>query len=368
MRALVVAAALAGLAGVGCANGSGDATQSEPGETAATGGSNAGTGGSGTGGRDRDGRHDGHGNGRRDGTRRWRRRWYRRHLGEQRRGRQGGTGRAATGGSSGAAGHGAGGGSGGATSSGGATGAAGADGQRPLRSQQRGVVPLPTIGSGTFNVTTYGAVDDGKTDNTTAIQAALTAAGRGGRRHGHSPVRYFSLGSDRHQQRHAPRSRGGRRAPDVADGELSVRARRPSSRPPAPPTTSRITGSGTIDGQGQAWWDAFADGSSISRPQEVSLGKVTRVQLERHPSAELARGAHLGQERHRRDDHRHHHRHAGDVGQVAAQEHRRRRRQRHRDVLLQQHHRRRRRQRRHGGNEPLPRLLDLRRRPWLLDR
>ena len=40
-----------------------------------------------------------------------------------------------------------------------------------------------------------------------------------------------------------------------------------------------ITGSGTIDGQGQAWWDAFAADSSVARPQEVSLGKVTRVQV-----------------------------------------------------------------------------------------
>ena len=96
----------------------------------------------------------------------------------------------------------------------------------PCGASNPGVVPLPTIGSGTFNVTTYGAVDDGKTDNTTAIQAALTAAASGGRRHGRRPVRDVSLGPDRHRQRHAPRS--SRRAPmlqDVADGELPVRAR-----------------------------------------------------------------------------------------------------------------------------------------------
>jgi hypothetical protein len=40
-----------------------------------------------------------------------------------------------------------------------------------------------------------------------------------------------------------------------------------------------LTGSGTIDGQGQDWWDAFAANSTITRPQEVNLGHVTRVQI-----------------------------------------------------------------------------------------
>ncbi|HXU05749.1 MAG TPA: glycosyl hydrolase family 28 protein, partial [Polyangia bacterium] len=40
-----------------------------------------------------------------------------------------------------------------------------------------------------------------------------------------------------------------------------------------------ITGSGTIDGQGQDWWDAFAADSTIDRPQEINLGHVTRVQI-----------------------------------------------------------------------------------------
>jgi polygalacturonase len=40
-----------------------------------------------------------------------------------------------------------------------------------------------------------------------------------------------------------------------------------------------LTGAGTIDGQGQDWWDAFASDSTIERPQEVNLGHVTRVQV-----------------------------------------------------------------------------------------
>src|SRR5882724_914160 len=38
------------------------------------------------------------------------------------------------------------------------------------------VPPLPVIPAGTFNVTSFGAVGDGATDNTAAIQAAIAAA------------------------------------------------------------------------------------------------------------------------------------------------------------------------------------------------
>jgi hypothetical protein len=40
-----------------------------------------------------------------------------------------------------------------------------------------------------------------------------------------------------------------------------------------------LTGSGTIEGQGQDWWDAFAAAATIFRPQEVSLSHVTRLEI-----------------------------------------------------------------------------------------
>jgi polygalacturonase len=38
-----------------------------------------------------------------------------------------------------------------------------------------------------------------------------------------------------------------------------------------------LTGSGTIEGQGQDWWTAFASDSSLARPQEVIFSNSTRV-------------------------------------------------------------------------------------------
>ena len=135
-----------------------------------------------------------------------------------------------------------------------------------------------------------------------------------GRRHRDDPAGTFLCGTNRHRQRHQPAARLGRGAEDAAAGSYPS-PRRPSSPRRAARTTSRISGAGTIDGQGQAWWDAFASDSALTRPQEVNLGHVTRIQMSGIKLTELARGAHLGQERHQRHHHRHHHHDAGRVRQ-----------------------------------------------------
>ena len=58
--------------------------------------------------------------------------------------------------------------------------------------QMMTAIPLPTIPSTVYNITTYGAVADGKTNDTTYIQNAINAAVKCRRRHrgsaqGHVP-------------------------------------------------------------------------------------------------------------------------------------------------------------------------------------
>ena len=279
MRALVVAAALAGLVGLGCANGSGDVQDS--GDNTGAGGSNAGTGGEtgAGGGTGAGGTTVGSGGGTVTGS-----------GGNGAAGKSGAGGTTGTGGSSaggvtgtgGTAGTGAagatgrGGGAGGAT--GGAGGATGTGGASDPCSASNAAVPLPTIGSGAFNVTTYGAVGDGKTDSTTAIQSALTAAGAAGGGTVTVPSGTFLSGP-------IVISSGTRL--ELASGavlKMLPMASYPTSGVAFISSigTSHdiaLTGAGTIDGQGQDWWDAFANGSTAARPQEVSLGKVTRVQI-----------------------------------------------------------------------------------------
>jgi polygalacturonase len=139
-------------------------------------------------------------------------------------------------------------------------------------------VPLPTIPAGTFDVTSYGAVGDGKTDETKAIQAALSAAQSAGGGTVVVPAGTFLSG---------PIVIGSGTNLELASGatlKMLPRASYPAAAPAFITSSGSthdvaITGAGTIDGQGQDWWDAFAADSSITRPQEVNLGHVTRVQV-----------------------------------------------------------------------------------------
>jgi hypothetical protein len=204
-----------------------------------------------------------------------------------------GAGGAASGGNSGATG-GRTGGAGGMTAAGGASGTGGVRGTGgvpgtggatgiggngdPCGPGNPATVPLPTIPAGSFDITTYGAKGDGKTDNTSAIQMALNAAQTAGGGTVTIPSGTFLSG---------PIVIHSSTRLDFASG--SVLMMLPFGTYPNPPpafiTTDSsahdivLSGSGTIDGQGQAWWDAFAANSATVRPQEVNLGHVTRIQI-----------------------------------------------------------------------------------------
>jgi polygalacturonase len=319
LRAVALVTALTALIGAGCSNGGGSSGEGSGGSTGSGGsqtGGASGTGGSGSGGASGTG---GSGSGGATGT-----------GGASTTGTGGagtatggatGTGGAGKGGSGGTSIGGAGGGTGGAGQGGGATGRGGSGGSAtggaagaptqggsggatgggsgtggsgmggastgtggaagagdPCGSSNGATVPLPTIPSGTFDVTTYGAKGDNATDNTTAIQAALTAAQSAGGGTVNVPSGTFLSG---------PIVIGSGTNLQLASGATLKML--PMASYPTPGTafiTSSgsthdiaITGSGTIDGQGQDWWTAFASDSSTTRPQEVSLGKVTRVQI-----------------------------------------------------------------------------------------
>jgi polygalacturonase len=172
-------------------------------------------------------------------------------------------------------------GSGGAAASGGGNGSGGvsasdAGTSDPCGPSNPAVVPLPVIGSGTFDVTTYGAVGDGKTDNTKALQAALAAAGSAGGGTVTIPSGTFLSGP-------IVLSSGTRM--DLTSGAILKMLPMSNYGAATPFITANaardiaLTGAGTIEGQGQDWWTAFAADSSISRPQEVSFSNSTRVQI-----------------------------------------------------------------------------------------
>jgi polygalacturonase len=178
----------------------------------------------------------------------------------------GAAGAKATGGASGVAG---------SPGSGGSSGAAGST--DPCGPGNPATVPLPMIGSGTFNITSYGAVGDDKTDDTKAIQAALTAAASAGGGTVEVPSGTFLAGPIVVSS--------GTRLELAAGSTLKMLAygTYPNSTAfitcPANSHDIALTGWGTIDGQGQAWWNALTATPSLARPQEVSLQHVTRVQV-----------------------------------------------------------------------------------------
>ena len=153
-------------------------------------------------------------------------------------------------------------------------GAAGSTSTDPCGPSNPAVVPLPTIGPGMFDVTSYGAVGDGKTDNTAAIKAALAAATTAGGGTVVVPAGTFLCGP-------IVLSSGTRL--ELSSGAVLEMLPMASYLGTTAFITANnahdiaLTGAGTIEGQGQAWWTAFASDSTLARPQEVSFSNSTRV-------------------------------------------------------------------------------------------
>jgi len=137
---------------------------------------------------------------------------------------------------------------------------------------------LPVIPTAIFNVTNYGALGDGTKDNTTNIQNTIDAANAAGGGIIEVPAGTFLSG------------------PITLYSSMNLRVDTngilqmlPLGIYPGGATNAQtfigcngvhdleISGSGTIDGQGAAWWAYFATNNTILRPMMLNLYTANRL-------------------------------------------------------------------------------------------
>ncbi|MGD1018399.1 MAG: glycoside hydrolase family 28 protein [Verrucomicrobiia bacterium] len=140
--------------------------------------------------------------------------------------------------------------------------------------------PLPVIPSNTFSIAKYGAVGDGTTLNTAAIQKTIDAASAAGGGVVLVPEGKFLTG---------PFTLASQINLQLAKGATILISDDMKNYPSADERYQdcisvvgahdvEISGDGTIDGQGKVWWEAFrADKSMTHRPFMVKISKCTRV-------------------------------------------------------------------------------------------
>ena len=140
--------------------------------------------------------------------------------------------------------------------------------------------PLPVIPTNTFAVTAYGAVGDGKTINTAAIQKTIDAASVAGGGIVLIPEGQFLTGPFTLASRinlHLA-SGGSILISDDRANHPMVGERYRDCITAADAHDIEISGPGTIDGQGKAWWAEFeANKSMPHRPYMIKLSGCTRV-------------------------------------------------------------------------------------------
>ncbi len=147
----------------------------------------------------------------------------------------------------------------------------------PLSAQS---IPLPVIPAATFNITNYGAVGDGRTLNTAAIQKAVDAcAAAGGGTVAVSAGNYltgpFTLASSLnfHLDKNARLLLSDNLATYPVRG-----ARYQNGISATRAHDLEISGEGVIDGQGAKWWAEFRANSAMThRPNLLSFSDCSNV-------------------------------------------------------------------------------------------
>jgi polygalacturonase len=144
----------------------------------------------------------------------------------------------------------------------------------PCGASNPATVPLPVIPDRTFQVTDYGALGDDKTDDTKLLQAALSAAGDAGGGTVVVPAGTYLSGPIVMSS--------GTRLELAAGATLKMLPMASYGTVTAFITANNahdiaLTGSGTIEGQGQDWWNALTATPGLKRPQQVSFSNSTRV-------------------------------------------------------------------------------------------
>ena len=143
-------------------------------------------------------------------------------------------------------------------------------------------IPLPVIPNAVFNITNYGAVGDGKTSDTAAIQKAIDACSAAGGGTVLVPAGNFltmpiKLASCINL--HLNRGAVILISDDIANYPVE-KNRYVDSITASGAHDIEISGEGTIDGQGQAWWAVFRSNSTMThRPYLIKLSDCTRLRV-----------------------------------------------------------------------------------------
>ena len=148
----------------------------------------------------------------------------------------------------------------------------------PTNAQSFAPPALPEISGKTFNVTNYGALGDGVTTNTAAMQAAIDAASGAGGGTVEVSAGIFLCGPLKFASQINLRVNGMLQM-------LPLDKYPGGTTDPANFISGRdlhdiaISGAGTIDGQGSPWWP-YAKTKNAKRPRMISFSSCERVLIE----------------------------------------------------------------------------------------